>query len=428
MKKQLIIGIFTMAFLILSGCTEDTLSNTYIAESDFQYMQYGNVAYPKIQQGDGVVYLEHEGFIYYYEEASNSVMPLCNKIDCLHDEETDEEKRKECNAYIDAYDSKLQLWEKKVGIAKCNDFIYCLNPIFALNVSQTLYRYTVDGTSKEAIYTWNSDESAILEWIIHRDVLYYVEKRYYLKNNEVVVENSVKSLDLKGINRKPKTIYVADEGLSVSCIDGLQAYGNYFYFQIISYWKDEVDMVSEEDPYRYLYEKTFVYDTENENLKDIQIQEVSSSNSITGIQFWQDKIILQPYDYAKEENAPSTVYIAELDGSNPEVFIENVSQVSYFLSDGEYLYLFDDWMPDVDDWINNPGTYTVYDKDLNLIDTFIAPCIDDGKPERMPIGTKESLYHIYDEQENDEWGLLYWDKSNIGNYQGEVFSMEKIPY
>lgn len=30
--------------------------------------------------------------------------------------------------------------------------------------------------------------------------------------------------------------------------------------------------------------------------------------------------------------------------------------------------------------------------------------------------------------EKDEWGVMYWDKGNIGSYHGDAFEMTHIKY
>lgn len=424
-KASLCLMIVTILFL--AGCQSDTLPDTYIKGSDYQYKQCSGTAYSQVQQGDGFVYLYHNCFIYYLEEGIDVITPLCNRADCLHDKEQDAEKRKACNAYVDFFEYESMAHDA-VTIAKCGGYIYCMNPAAFLGTQQTLCRYALDGTSKEAVYTWNSEESAVLEWIIHRDVLYYTEKRYFQKDNEVIVENMVKSLALTGSNRKPQTIYQADENLNVLSLCDLRAYGNYLYFLIISQWKGDGDTIREEERYDILYDKTFVYDIQKDEIKELQIPGLPVSAQILGVQFWQDKLIIDPYDQEKQGNALMPVYIAELDGSNPTVLLQNVAQAGYFLSDGEYLYAFDDWMPNMDDWLSNPGVYTVYDKEFNVVDTFRAPFMPDGKVERLPVGETDNMYFIYEDEEDGTWGVVRWDKENIGSYQGEPFSLTEIVY
>lgn len=424
-KAGLCLMIITILFL--AGCKSNTLPDTYIEESDYQYKQWAGTAYSQLQQGTGFVYLYHNCFIYYLEEGIDVITPLCNRADCLHDQEQDAEKRKACNAYVD-FEGYESMAHDAVTIAKCGDYIYCMNPAAFLGTRQTLCRYALDGTAKEAVYTWDSEESAVLEWIIHRDVLYYTEKRYFQKDNEVIVENMVKSLVLTGNNRKPQTIYQADENLNVFSLCDLRAYGNHVYFLIISQWKGDGNTIRADELYDRLYDKTFVYNIQKDEIKELQIPGLPVSAQILGVQFWQDKIIIDPYDQEKEGNALMPVYIAELDGSNPTVLLQDVAQAGYFLSDGEYLYAFDDWMPDIDEWLSNPGLYTVYDKNLNVADTLKAPFMPDGKSKRMPVGETDNMYFIYEDEEDGTWGVVRWDKGNIGSYQGESFSLTEIAY
>lgn len=418
--KKTFLYLFVFILIFLTGCNTDTLPDMYIEESDYQYKQwYRAASFLQVQQGDDIAYFYHNGFIYYLEDGRDVIMPLCNKVDCLHDQETDAEKRAECNAYVDSYEDGGHVSQSNTGIAKCNDYIYCLNSAVSLDAPQTLSRYSLDGTTKEVVYTWNSEESAILEWIVHRDVLYYVEKKYYLKDNEVITENSLKSLALTGFNRQPETIYLADEKLSVLTLGNLQAYGNHMYFMIISKYDEEDENVN-------LYQKTFVYDIQKRMLNELEIPGLPDSASIKGVKFWQNKIIIDPYDSEKPDDAPTTVYIAELDGSNPQVLLEDIPQVGYFLSDGEYLYFFDDWMPDIDDWLSNPGLYTVYDKDLNIVDAIRAPLMPDGSVKRLPVGEADKMYFIYQDETNGTWGVVRWGKADIGSYQGEAFSLTEI--
>ena len=383
----------------------EELPDTYVEESDYPYKQWSDgVFYPKLQQTDGRVYLYHNNFIYYIEEGRNVIMPLCNKADCLHDREPDTEKWADCNAHVDFEEGDQYVWQDYVQVAKCNDSVYCMNSN-AFNRSQTLFRFATDGTAKEEVYTWDSKASTVMEWIIHRDILYYVER--------LGLENTVKALALTGADREPETIYTPDENLNVMALGRLKAYGNHVYFYI--------------DAEGY-HTKNFVYNLQEGKVKELDIPGLPDSAQILGVQFFQDKIVIDPYDNAKEGNEPETVYLAELDGGNPMPLLENIPQAGYFMSDGEYLYLFDDWMPEIDDWLANPGLYTVYDKDLNIVDTFRAPVMPNGRPVRLPVGEKNRMYYLYEDKENDIWSVMCWDKSKIGSYHGETFSMTEIMY
>lgn len=426
MKKK-IIGIWIVLAMLLAGCGTHALPDTYLEASDYQYTEwYQGMFFPKVQRVGNMVYIFHNGFIYYLEEGTDVILPLCNKADCLHDKETDQEKLKDCNAFMGTYEDTGSVWWQNAGIASCNGYIYFLNSAVALRYPQTLRRCALDGTEKENVYTWDNEESAILEWIIHRDVIYYVEKRYFLEEDEVVSEMSLKALSLTGLNKQPVTLYTQDEDLQVLSLGNLQAYGNHIYAEIVANRNSEGDSSSEEDYDDRVYVKTFVYDIVNDSLDELTVPGLSQSATILGVQFWQDKIILCPYDSMQAGDAPMPVYIAELDGSNPEVLFEDISQSAYFLTDGEYLYLFDNWMPDLGDRLSNPGVYTVYDESLNIVDTFTAPLIPGDRTIRLPVGGMNWMYYKFDDEENDTWGVMGWDKSGIGSYDGAEIEIAYI--
>ena len=426
--KNVMICILTLVMMFLAGCGAEVLPDTYIEGSDYQYTQWSSgMFWPDLQQGDGVIYLFNNGFIYYIEDGTDVIMPLCNKADCLHDKETDSKMLGECNAFMGTYQDARSMFWGGVGIASCNGYIYCLDHAFSPNSPQTLHRCALDGTKKEVLYTWNSEESMILEWIIHRDVLYYVELRYYLEDDEMRKEISLMSLPLSGIHRRPETIYTADKDLKVLSLGSLQAYGNHIYFEIIASRSGEEHTASESNHYDRLFEGTYIFDLQNNSLSELTIPGLQPTAVILGVQFWQDRIVIDPYDIARGESARMPVYIAELDGSSPEVLFEDIPQADYFMSDGEYLYLFDDWMPDIDDWLSNPGLYTVYDEDMNIVDTFTAPHMPDGRGGRLPVGGEDWMYFKFQEDgENDAWGVMRWDKSGIGTYNGDAYEVEYI--
>ena len=76
--------------IFLTGCANKAMPDTYVENYDYQYRQWSDsIAFPKVQQGsDNIVYIYKNGFIYYMEEGNDVLVPLCNKVDCLHDRET----------------------------------------------------------------------------------------------------------------------------------------------------------------------------------------------------------------------------------------------------------------------------------------------------------------------------------------------------
>ena len=97
--------------LILASCKKDTAPSekqhddvslgSYVFETDWQYYMCNNInAKAKIQETENGCVFIHKGYLYRYEQGG-SIMPLCANANCLHDQETDPEKQKECCAYLD---------------------------------------------------------------------------------------------------------------------------------------------------------------------------------------------------------------------------------------------------------------------------------------------------------------------------------------
>ena len=114
--------------IFLTGCANKAMPDTYVENYDYQYRQWSDsIAFPKVQQGsDNIVYIYKNGFIYYMEEGNDVLVPLCNKVDCLHDRETDQQKIKECNASVDLEELANINPDKDIAIAKCGDYLYCI--------------------------------------------------------------------------------------------------------------------------------------------------------------------------------------------------------------------------------------------------------------------------------------------------------------
>ena len=222
--------------IFLTGCANKAMPDIYVENYDYQYRQWSDsIAFPKVQQGsDNIVYIYKNGFIYYMEEGNDVLVPLCNKVDCLHDRETDQQKIKECNASVDLEELANINPDKDIAIAKCGDYLYCI-PLSCYETDERiLYRYALDGTAKDVVYKWDGKSSIIVNWIIHRNNLYYAEKRYYEEDEEIKVECTIKRLSLNTFFHRPETVYTAEENLRVLTWGNLQAYGNYVYFEIIS--------------------------------------------------------------------------------------------------------------------------------------------------------------------------------------------------
>lgn len=411
MRKKVLclFGIIISACILFSSCGKN-LPNTYVEGSDYQYMQVGSMDFASHKQkGENGYYFLFNNYIYYLDEETDTLLPLCNKADCLHDKETDPEKYDDCNAYAGKYYDA----SSDSGIAYCNGYIYYYYE--SMSGPSTLYRISADGSKREEIYQWDEDIS-VAYWIIHRDVLYYKEVAYSfavssdgVNTTGVEDEVSIKALPLTGLIHEPETIYTMDKSLDEADLAWPMAYGNYLYFEVYFEGEDSG------------YSREFVYDITEKQFSQLTIPNMSEQISISGVSFWQDKVIFQPYDSSEQ----GKVYIADLNGSNVEVFMENIPQRYVFQSDGKYLYLINSIAVELGD--EDEAVYKVYDSELNLVDTIKLGYEFSGGYNAVGDADRQYMFYYKEDDLETTYHLEYWDKSEIGSYNGKVIEFTNIP-
>lgn len=410
--KTLIICVGVFA---LTGCAKtDDLPDRYTESMDYQYM-YNNDSFffPQQAKGEKGYYLLEGHYIYYMDKDNQTVVPLCNKPECLHEKETDKEKYKLCNAYVEN--------DGKVGIAYCDGYLYYIcdsEPEIAMD-RYALYRIKEDGSEKELLKQWKSE--IIGQWCVHRNTLYYIETSYKTEENGKIEQKyQLKSLELKdSLKKKERVVYEPQEGLYNVEIAWPQAYGNYVYFQVLGNTETN-DIVNDDNYADYLYMKTLGYNIKDGTLYDISVQK--ENEYVQGVGFWKDKLLIVPWSPEKEDGEQIGSYIAELDGSNMQPFMDNVRQGERFYSDGKYLYQSNALL--VDFGVDNENVYQVYNEENILTDTINLPLAGDGVP---PVGDETGmLVPVIDKDDNSIWTLKFMDKETIGAYRGESFRMQDI--
>lgn len=414
MRKKIACALFIAFIFSVLGCSaiEEQLPDTYVEGSDYQYMYTRSGPFPIFQKGKDGYYLLWNNHIYFYDEESQMIVPLCSKPDCLHDKETDQTKREACYAYAST--------DTGNGLAYCNENLYYIDSDYYTSSTSrpTLYRFAPDGSSKEKLYEWKDKANIPSQWLVHRDVLYYTVQSYYTEDDNINEYLAFYALPLTGKDKlKPKQIYIPEEeGVDIVILGNPTAYGNYVYFTTVG---------------NYVYEdkkgnsstKTFVYNIQTEEIDEITVPGQTEAHSIGGVNFWQDKIIFALFDQLKDYSGEGTYYIADLDGSDPEIAFTTDYQIYSVFSDGKYLYRSNvDFREEVDS--SGPKLYHVYDEDLNEIDTFTT---DDAHNTDFPIGMPDRSYGIY-YKDSGEWGIETWDKSTIGNLNGSEIEFTDIPY
>ena len=163
----------------------------------------------------------------------------------------------------------------------------------------------------------------------------------------------------------------------------------------------------------------------NDTVTEIVLPGTSQTEFISSLELWNDKILLSSFDFAPGGTAESDWYIAELDDSNPEIFMRDVPKYSSFVSDGTYLYLTNAHKVARGEEDEDNLIYEVFDNNLEKIDTFKPPTTIIFH-EILPLGT-DVMYLQYSsgDENSTAWGVVQWDKQ-IGTYHGDPIDKDVV--
>lgn len=349
--KKLISAILLICILsgvacAFSSCGEQPLeidySDKYIENQDYQYMYADGFGHSSFQKSDNGYYAAVNNFIFYIDGKTMNATPLCNKSNCLHDRETDEEKLKECNAYLPDYAeytrNSIQLYNSKIY------FLQLDSADSAEDVDKYLfYEMDTESGSRKLLLTYT--DGKVKFWAVHRGYIYFKADNYISSDDsgELKAQNGTgfnKLFKLKLGESNPKMIYDFEntDGIyKMQLSNSFTVYGNHIYIgysgykneeaynKVISADEKDFESVASEVLCGYLHiditndETSIILDGSEENSKVFNC-------------FYNGNLC-----YSQN----NSVYVSELNGSNSELLADNINGI--FLSDGKrnYTSIFD---------------------------------------------------------------------------------------
>lgn len=423
MKKLLCYAGILCLFLTSCGNTEE--DNAYHWGTDNQYFyEYAYNTKGTQAKGESGYFLFYDNFIYYYDDASGQVVPLCNRVDCMHDNDPERNRRITCNAFtgwqqenVQFADDYPEVSSMNTGLEYSDGYLYFLTQNFGDDCS-ILYRIREDGSGREMLY--NFGDEYLYGWCIHRGYCYYSEQSYISYTDEsgekvYEEEHSIKRFPVSG-NREPETIFAEEEDNKTIMVSFLgqhiTAYGSYIYFGTYGARTLDLDVITEENADDYEYVKFYAYNYVTGELHEISTPGMPEYEGVQAVTFWQDSIVFASSD-RKISDREVTYYIADLDGSNVREFM-TVDDGMQFVSDGTYLYLTNQALQMNDDTVTE--TYWVYDRDLELVDTFT---IESPAYHTVSIGDEKFFFAYSVNKKEGNWKIRRYDKSAIGSLNGK---------
>lgn len=370
--KHITIGlILALMLIIFTGCSKnEKYGEEFNYKTDCQYSYDCSVASWRDVQSDlKGQYIYKNNYIYYYDMDSDTFSPLCNKANCMHDKETDDKRKAECNAYASEGEFDYgDVMNNNANIQYYNDYIYYAR-------ANSLYRVSKDGSKKDTVFT--SDEKLPINyWIIHRGVFYYeTEPCYYGKNNntQVYTKCVIKALSLsnKMKEKNAEIIHKSDEEHTGIGFGHLLAYKDYITFNYIANRKDYVSR-SNEDWIMNNTSYTYIYNTNTKDLSLIPVPKgYSKTTCISGIHFLEDKILIKLYDDMKKQSYKLPIYSINYDLTDEKIWLDNTIPQGYnILIYKDYVIFEDVWYMDK---LTEKCNYMIYDGNAKKVSEYICP-------------------------------------------------------
>ena len=353
--KIIVCCLMTGVIVFTSGCSEK-YDGEFNLKTDYQYTYDNNItSWRKVQSDSDGKYIYKKGYIYYYNNKTKTMTPLCNKPNCLHDMETDQNRLLDCNACTSPF-----------GL-RDDEFIQYYDGYVYYVYEDSLYRIKKDGSKKDKIFTAD-DGLYINSWIIHKGYLYYETISFSSGEGEstvVYAEAKLKSLKLSSnmSEKKAKVIYVNDDdNYKDGHIYSVKAYKNYLCYNVQGLVSDP-----ESDTGNKVHDKMYLYNIETEENKEIPVPQGCDENTDVGrVAFLEDRILIELIgDDSNDSNDSDDsarsllssfknkmpVYSLNYDLTDEKVLLDGVEQ-------GKMMYTYGDYVIFSDAMIQYWGLYT----------------------------------------------------------------------
>lgn len=389
MRKHIRTMFLSVAILFsLTACgskTEEDYGNEYIPETDFPYMYETGLDGTYIAESDTGYYYISGHFLFYADKDTMESIPLCNKPDCKHMDETDYTKVGYCNAYL--------------GRGGVFPYIQCYkNEIYTIegfnatekNYEKSLIKISADGSKREYLMKASGSEL----YAIHRGYIYIA------RNGGV--NACVVRIPLDKLDSEPETVFKPKLDSSNFF---LTLKGNY---AIIT----NFGVINEDESYHY---QCFTYNIITGETVHILEDEESAGICPAIYRSNDDRLIYSKSDTNYSEGPvtdDNIIYSADLDGTNETVFKDYRDKTDKFAVqltfDGTYYY--ERWVNGMLEEEDSKGRhFTIYDKEFNLL--------YDGNLDWLPrdfwiaYGSDSHIFFSYHDKETDENVIDYVDKS-----------------
>lgn len=411
MKRKKIL-ILVMAVLMFSACEkkadeifEITTAESYVVGQDAGYMfqeDFNKAIVAKAE--DGYYFLLND--IVYHADKDLNLMALCNKPNCLHALEPDENDKKSCKGYMgNEMGVRISYYNNKVYVMSFEDVFKGGSFREEGILQRRLYSINKDGTSRELMEGFASKQDKAL---FHRGYIYYSDYR-----QEKIEENGEEKIityvswNRMNIETGDKEEIKTWDDVSMSEIQEIRGYRNYVYCSTLS--------------------NVYVYSVlENSIVNELRINVSELPGNITlngkmdvdnkpDLEFMDDKLLLR---YGTDNHE---IFMSDLEGNNISYAFSLQSKWNFVGVDDKYIY--EDNRISDEALKEGKRVLRYFDKDTY---EYLGEIKLDGANYRR-LGYGDDKYFFFlKEYDEDTFSIMYFEKEDIGTENFEIKELFRI--
>ncbi|MBQ7965062.1 MAG: hypothetical protein IJ331_03155 [Ruminococcus sp.] len=372
--KRIICLILLCCMLVplLSACDDSVGDSTvnrnsaYNFKTDYQYYYHGLLSggLPIAKSETGYYFFLPTRFLYYIDKESLETTPLCNKVNCLHND------RDECDAFFNTF-----LVPSDIGgsfnIQYYDDSLYMLlrdEDEYGQFVGASFYKVSLDGVTREKLIEFDHGLSA---WLVHRGYFYYTVEKYSdeIETMNVYDSFSIKRVPLDDLGAEPTEVFNSKEySENTDNCDRLIAYGDYIYTAVDPVPQEIFEKFNETGKW---YMSTDDIKLFSINVTDLSVNQLTNPDGeVNPPEFYNGKLLYSLRN--SDDNSKLRYYTSELDGSNP-VFIKEMELRDQLFCNEDQLYLENSLKNMVDEVSDDYDEIKILDSGLNVTSTFKIP-------------------------------------------------------
>ena len=407
----LMFTIVWLSIVSLCGCNNDatipTTNAVFNYSNDFQYyynsLNGTNLPMTK-SEGGYYVFLPNK-YLYYIDGESVEATPLCNKVNCLHNDE-------ECNAYFNLFtepsaemSNVIQFYENSLyAVVKIEDE-------FGSVEGNALYKVSLDGGTREKLIDF---KDGISHWLIHRGYFYYSQDKFSddIDSYSVYDSFTINRFSLNDLNKESEEIFNSKDYCSqIRSVKQFSAYDDYIYTSINPISDEEIQQIKETGKMTISSYKQEYYSIDT---KTLNINKISNDEGdISPPSFYNGKLLYSIINADVESNV--RYYTGELDGSNP-VFLKEMECGDNLFSNGKQLYLQNlSGISDDSQKIDGYAKISILDSTFNETTSFTLPV---AAYSIMNVPQDEEYFIYVNFVDNSNVEVCCIDKSKLENLKG----------